>query len=633
MLLKFQGFKGISPRTAKNLLEMTESQTSQNIKLYSGEMRQWDGPSGVAPQPIFEFEPETVYRAYGTSVGYVWMAWDSDVDVVEGPVNDIEHFRIYYTGDGIPKKSNASMAKTGYRNIIGPKHWMPMGFPNPTTAPAVDYRSADSAPGDSDIIETWVYCYTYVNTFGEIEEESGPSPASGSIDVAPGLNPVVWIGYFATPPVSPDPDNPYNFTKIRVYRSVKGTTETVWLFNGEFAITNRLDGTSGHLEDTTDGNNAYLFREGGKKAADLGEPLSTLIYDPPPNDLKGLVGLPNGILCGFVGNTLYFTPPYQPHAWPSAYTLTVDAKIVGLEIFGQSVVVGTESHPYIATGTDPEQITLEKLPLDAPCVSKRSLVSDQNGVMYASTEGIVGVGPSGVDIITRNVMTQYEWQTYSPSTTMGALVNGRYFLFFQRTVAPFDRGAVVLDRYIQPAPMTTLNVWASAAFVEQRIPAMFLFADGSLSQWDANPGRPLEYTWRSKYFIFQSPTNFGAFTVDADFGEIIAQQERQAQYDADLAANLLLMQDNVRGAMNAMFINGLEINGSLIKKIGEELPRFMHLRFYANGVLKYETDVADRKLKRLPSGFADDIWEIEATGNVPIRMIKVGEVMNDLRAG
>jgi hypothetical protein len=186
--------------------------------------------------------------------------------------------------------------------------------------------------------------------------------------------------------------------------------------------------------------------------------------------------------------------------------------------------------------------------------------------------------------------------------------------------------------------MTTLDIWASAIFVEQRIPALFMYSNDSdgiqgLSQWDANPGRPLTYTWRSKYYIFASPTNFGCFTVDADYEAIDAYESAQAQYETDRVANLLLIAGNVRGAQNAMFINGLEINGSLIKQIGGGLPRFLHLKFFANGVLKYETDVIDRKLKRLPSGFADDIWEIEATGNVPIRLIKVGEVMNDLRAG
>ena len=642
MLLNFQGFRGIAPRTAKSLLEPSEGQVSNNVKLYSGEIRSWNGLSHAAPQPIFSFTPKTVYRAYGTRVGYNWMAWDKDVDVVSGPVNDSEAFRVYYTGDGIPKKTNATLAKTGQRNILGPKKWMPLGVPNPTEAPLL-IVTADSKSGeertDSTVIETRVYCYTYVNKFGEIEEETGPSPASSNVDIQPDGE--VRVYGFKPPALSPDPNNPYRYSEIRIYRSVKGTTETEWLYVASIMLSNWkysylgtyiTDKTSTWVNPATGESDQYLSFFDSLTADDLGEPISTLGYEPPPEGLTGLTGMANGMIAGFVKNKIYFTPPYQPHAWPPAFALTVDSDIVGLESYGQSIVIGTKAKPYIATGTEPQQITLEKLPLDAPCVSKRSMASDQNGVMYASTEGVVGVSSSGIDIVTRNVMTQNEWEKYSPSTMLGAIANGRYFLFFQRQYAPFDSGAIVLDRYIQPAPMTTLDFWASAAWVEQRIPGMFLFSNGKLSQWDANEGRPLSYTWRSKYFILPKPVNFGCFTLEADFDEIAKYEERKAQYEADRIANLALMASNVRGAVNSHEINFLEINGSLIKKLSKEVPRYMHLKFYANGILKYETDVKDSKLKRLPSGFADQIWEVQIEGNVPIRQLNVGEVMNDLRS-
>ena len=58
--------------------------------------------------------------------------------------------------------------------------------------------------------------------------------------------------------------------------------------------------------------------------------------------------MPNGILVGAQGTTLYFSEPYQPQAFSDAFTLSVDSPIVGLGVYGSSLVVATEKNPFIA---------------------------------------------------------------------------------------------------------------------------------------------------------------------------------------------------------------------------------------------------------------------------------------------
>ncbi|MFN9954818.1 MAG: hypothetical protein ACK55I_17105, partial [bacterium] len=85
-----------------------------------------------------------------------------------------------------------------------------------------------------------------------------------------------------------------------------------------------------------------------KRQSDLGEIMPSLDWEPPPTNLKGLKVMANGIFTAFSGKDLCFSEPFMPHAWSSKNFLPVDATIVGLGTFGQSVAVLTDSFPYIA---------------------------------------------------------------------------------------------------------------------------------------------------------------------------------------------------------------------------------------------------------------------------------------------
>ncbi len=159
--IKVEDFSGIVPRTGPTQLEANQAQLANNVKLQSRELRSW-------AKPLFAYElsipnNKTIYRIDSPSGTKYWLEWATDVDIVPGPVADVNEFRYYYTGDGAPKKTNYALATTsGAGTQPYPNAWLYMGVPAPAAAPTL-VASSTTAP-----TETRAYVYTYVSTFGTV---------------------------------------------------------------------------------------------------------------------------------------------------------------------------------------------------------------------------------------------------------------------------------------------------------------------------------------------------------------------------------------------------------------------------------------------------------------------------------
>ncbi|MBK8583238.1 MAG: hypothetical protein IPL86_15905 [Flavobacteriales bacterium] len=237
---------------------------------------------------------------------------------------------------------------------------------------------------DSDL-EARSYVCTYVSNWGE---EGMPCTPTAPTDVRydSGVS-------LALPTSIGSPFNTY-INRVRIYRAVAGTTQGAQFFYvGEVSITPNVAAT---FVDTVD-------------PIALGEVLPSADWAMPPAGLSGLTTMPNGFLAGFLGNTLYFSEPYLPHAWPDRYRKTVDSDIVGIAVYGQTLVVATKGQPYIVTGTDPASVSAAKLDVYAPCLSKGGVVAIGNGVAYPSYDGLVLVSSAGVQVVTAQYMTKAQW--------------------------------------------------------------------------------------------------------------------------------------------------------------------------------------------------------------------------------
>lgn len=262
-------------------------------------------------------------------------------------------------------------------------------------------------------IETRTYVVTYVSDW---DEESAPTAASDLVELDQNDTATV---------TRPAPVADRHVVGWRLYRSSTTNTGAAWqlvdgtgkpgavMKNGAFAY---FDINAGSLLDTA-------------KQEELQETLQTTTWAEPPENLKGLVGLPNGIMAGFFDKTLCFSEPYQPYAWPIEYQHSLKYRIVGLGVFGQTVVVLTEGHPYYASGADSASMSVQELENPQSCVAKRTIVPVEGGVMFASPDGLCLASPSGVEVLTYAAFSKEDWAQLATSTSFGAHCDGSYYLF------------------------------------------------------------------------------------------------------------------------------------------------------------------------------------------------------------
>jgi hypothetical protein len=597
--LKLAAFAGIAPRVGKTLLKDNEAQTSVNTNLYSGELRSWKMPGAVVPAAPVIASCLSIYKHTDTGGDDLWLSWATDVDVVPGPIFATGEYPIYYTGDGIPKKTNSALSETGSGPYPGDSY--AIGVPAPTTAPSV------SATGGSGTAESRVYLFTYISEFGAIEEESAPSPASSVVSVLPGGTVTVsGLGTAA-------PAGDYNITKKRIYRAVSGTTSTIYLKVADVTIS-----TSSYSDTST--------------AAQLGGALTSSNYNPPPDDLSGLVAMANGIMAGFRGNEIYFSEPFIPHAWPVEYSLTVEYPIVAIGSFGESLVVATQGNPFVISGSTPAAMSQAKIPLYEPCVSKRSIVSDDTGVMYASPNGIVKISQGFAGIATQTLFTRDEWQKYDPSSMLGAILDGAYHIFYSN-IYTSEKGSLILDRGEAASALTLTSMHTTAVHVEPTTADMYIVSDDQVKSWEGDANNFLPYEWKSKLFVLARPVNFGAAQVEAEFENIELGQALENLIAEVAAANQAIFSSGVdlKSTLGSSKIGEIYLGGSIMAHLpGGVEDRYLQVKIFCNGVLVHTRSVQDRKEFRLPSGFKGDRWEFQLNGNVPLRHLKIAETGKEL---
>jgi hypothetical protein len=243
----------------------------------------------------------------------------------------------------------------------------------------------------------------------------------------------------------------------------------------------------------------------------LGEVLPTEIYDAPNDDTIGLVEHPSGFLAGFFGKTLCFSEIGAPHAWPIDYRLATNHDIVGLGVFGNSVVVTTKGWPYIAIGSDPSAMTMVELEIEQACVSKRGIVDFGTAVCYPSSDGLILISGNGAQNITSGIYTRDQWQALSPSTILG-------FNWEQWYLGFYDDGSVqrafVIDPFGPELGVQYIEKYATGGYKDIEEDLLYLIINNQIEIWDQ--GTKLEFTWESKPVYTPHAVNMAAAKIIAD---------------------------------------------------------------------------------------------------------------------
>lgn len=291
------------------------------------------------------------------------------------------------------------------------------------------------------------YVYTIVNAIGW---ESAPSPPSAAVTVDNGITNNVTIPAQAATDIA----------KIRLYRASTSTTEAQYLFVAD--LTPPLP--------TTYADSALSSEIGP-------DVLITTDFDLPPANLRGILALPCGALCGFAGNQICFSEVEYPYAWPVKYRLTVDYNIVAIAAINSIVVALTEAFVRLAAGNLPGDYALETLEYPQGCVSKRSvaLVSGY-GVLYASPDGLYSITGSGPpNNATEMLFARREWQAINPSSLIASSHDDRYFGFYQTTNV--DKSGLILDFKSSGFGMIDIPDHATAVYADPITDILYFVAD------------------------------------------------------------------------------------------------------------------------------------------------------------
>lgn len=292
--------------------------------------------------------------------------------------------------------------------------------------------------------ESRFYAATYVTDWGE---ESANSPITDMVEPTQYDSVTVTL-----------PSLPYgrNIEKVRLYRSSAGSAGAAFQLVAELPSS-----TTTHKDEM--------------KQAQLGEGLVTSTWLEPPEKLAGLTGMPNGIMAGFTNNTVWFSVPYAPYAWPVEYNVTTEHPIVGLATFGQTLFVGTTGSPYFISGSDSASMSALKMDSNQACVSRRSIVAVQGGVLYASPDGLCLADGRGISVVTQGLFTREDWQKLQPSSIIGAEHEGVYYMSYTGNgggVFSFDLPSRKLTRLEGVAP--------SAVFVDRLNDALYYASKDTL---------------------------------------------------------------------------------------------------------------------------------------------------------
>ena len=633
MKLTFQQFSGIAPRIAPRLLPATLAQEALDVKLWSGELRPHYADT------IIKYIPSTtqsIYRYKWKNKKYNWLGWAKSVNVVKGPVYDDENNRIYLMvndGTGFLVTDSSLLEDRDYINGLESKAYA-VAIPEPGQSDI--WVSGGTGSGDIES-RSYVYCYVRQWSDGTIDvgKSSGPLKNSSdrsryTVDVRPGQ----VVDMSIVDPIAHANGIGAGINKIYIYRSeVTSAGQALYSYVDQFDVnTNRVTNNPAAVWVS---NGSYYKYSDSKPNTSLGEACPSIYWDAPVTGLKGLVSLQNGLFAAYKDSTIYVSDWNAPHAWPYEHTVTIDYPIVGLGSFGNTIVVCTEAAPVLITVIDPTKPTTRAIQENCPCVSAGSIVSTRNGVIFASTNGLVLINSASPTFITEKIITQDEWLPLHPESLQAAFLNNTYYGFFTN---PTEKAAGFLFDLDSYTYSTVYNSIVSSGMVYTSQPTKIVYNDVeqsqlyvcyplenktqySLNSFGTDSRINKSFRWRSKVNV--SPQ--GLFTLSCaqvNFTKLSNLKPESPVWEGRLAGS----------ALGMVYVNKQPVNG-WCKTNTIELYDKTVFNYYVDGKLRFTKNIVDSKPFRLPSGFRGETVEIELKSNSHVHSVILASSMGELVEG
>jgi hypothetical protein len=628
--IKLEKFQGLIPRSSDRLLPNMSATEAKNTKLLNGEIRGFRALREEADFTAGSVDPVRKAVRIRDNAGVnpdAWLTFDTrDVDVVRSPLVNDAFDRYYWAGDGRPMMNTYERIENGDAGFY-------LGVPTPGAAPSV------TAPAGS--AETRAYVYTFVSPYGEEGPPSPPTVVSGDAGT--------WELTGIATSMADEASRSFDSSAldgtggtVKIYRTVSGGNSSNFYYVGE--INYGVSTFSDDVATTTVAANNLLESTG---------------FVEPPTDMEGIAVMPNGYLVGWAGRRLLFSEPYRPHAWPAAYELSTEYPIVGLVVWGSTLVIGTQSQPYFGQGNTPAAFTTRKLDAVEPCLSRRGMVATTAGAYYPSINGLVLLDSTGARVITQDILTKEEWENYTPSSIYAAQLGLQYIAFTNASTGFIFNPTEPDTKFVE------LEGFQNIAGIEtdKYSGNVLLLGQNRAWNWDPSNAERLSWRWQSKVFQTPEPVNFGAFRLMFNPAEENISSDIEAYYGPYNEA-LFSAVPNVAPATATYAQRGLNtlnggtlggspvqagglvanwtedenrqpLGGSLLYPIirlsTQQLSVRLQVKVGRTGEVKYDRVIYDEGIYRLPTGFKADLWQFNMTGNTDVYSLQVGTTPRALK--
>ena len=321
-------------------------------------------------------------------------------------------------------------------------------------------------------------------------------------------------------------------------------------------------------------------------------------YDPPPEDLQGLTTIQNTILAGFVGNTVYFSEPGQPSAFPARYATPVGDEIIALAALAGSLLVLTKGYPYLIAVRDPAAgVSVDRIDVLYPCLSAASVVTMGYGIVWSTNDGLAVYSPSsGAALVTKALYNNDTWTVdINPNTVVAEYYGENYF-------ASHSTGSFVFEQDTKGGFFVDTDPVFTASWYDTQTGKLYYVSGtlGDIYEWDDLSQPALTVEWKSKVIVTKDMLNLGAARVVADYSAVTATWDTDVQI------------------WNAALTNW-------------DLADEITFRLWVDKQLIFTTTVNDVDGFRLPTGYRTDTFEVGVEGNVRVRAIHLAETMLGLR--
>jgi hypothetical protein len=599
-------FKGIMPKIANDKLPDGFGQTAADVKVASGELKAYRKSTPDVLLAGASYKSLLEYLEGGNTN---WVYYDLIVHWVRSPTANDTFERMYLTGaDSVNGKYKAfvnDLQLAGDFDFTTDFYYP--GAPSPAALVADNYT-----PG----AVYRAYFWTYVSRYGE---EGPPSALTEIVDYTAASS--VDLNGFTAPVAADEHLDTVigsNAPAIRIYRtSTDGEGTAAFLLVEEIAVDNT--GPAGtawaayeYVDTVTDAN--------------LGAVCTSIFYDRAPDDLTNLRGHPGGFFVASKGNTLYFSEPFAPWAWPEDYQIPIDQEIVGIGVYGSTIVVATDGNIYTFSGPHPTSLYKTKLAFQ-PCLSQRAVVETDEGVLFPSGEGFQHVTAGGVSNMTSEMFKPEDWNDYELTTMHGTWWNKAYYGFYKSAereglvILDTLNGAVTSGVKYHYAAHVTLQGGDFDTIVESEVTAP---TDLYISSWDADAEEYRNFTYKSPRVILEKPQNFKVAQVilDTEFYETVIGDIQDNETLKTL--NATLWTEDLRCAFNGFMLNEQDVNGDTLytlRSLG--VQNYVDFKVYVDGVWVFTKKVTNSTMFKLPRGFKNKKWEFELEGMIPVKRFTV----------